>query len=68
MDVAAAALLQGRELSVFERVPCNICGDAMTLDTWRRRRLADGAGWDGAVCADCNPIADHLANADRYRR
>ena len=37
----------------FDRVPCNICGDTMTLDTGSRRPLADGAGWDGAVCADC---------------
>ena len=61
MDVAATALLDGRALPVFQRVPCNICGDAMTLDTDHRptpftghgEQLADGSGWDGAVCADC---------------
>ena len=37
----------------FARVPCNICGDEMTLDTDHRGMLADGTGWDGAVCADC---------------
>ena len=37
----------------FERVPCNICGDAMTLDTDHREMLEDGTGWDGAVCVDC---------------
>jgi hypothetical protein len=43
----------------YGRVPCNICGDEMTLDTRRRRPLADGAGWDGAVCADCTGDGGH---------
>ena len=59
VDVAATAYLQGRRVSSFERVPCNICGDVMTLDTWRRHRLADGTGWDGAVCADCTGDGGH---------
>ena len=53
VDVAATALVQGRAAPSFGRVPCNICGDTMTLDTDHREMLADGTGWDGAVCADC---------------
>lgn len=56
----------------FDRVPCNICGDEMTLDTEHREMLADGTGWDGAVCADCmvdggHDAGDVVAAAERRR-
>jgi len=36
----------------FDRAPCNICGETMTLDTERIEALgADGL--TDAVCADC---------------
>ena len=71
-DVAATALLQSRAVPSFGRVPCNICGDAMTLDTDHREMLADGTGWDGAVCADCmvdggHDAGDVVAAAERRR-
>ena len=56
----------------FDRVPCNICGDTMTLDTEHCEMLADGTGWDGAVCADCTVDGGHdagdvVAAAERRR-
>ena len=57
VDVASDALARGLAVPSFGRVPCNICGDAMTLDTEHRSELVDGTGWDGAVCADCT--GDH---------